>query len=83
MPNFNNRIVKLDTTRRVPVMDRIARSALVNCNDDEWWLIIEAAQDRGILPVDLYMRDLTDFNERAANHAGTVREFLDQGVGND
>jgi len=82
MPNFNNRVIKLKPNR-VPVMDRIARSALVNCTDDEWLEIIEAAQGRGILPRELWMTDLTDFNQRAAAFTGTVREFLDQGVAND
>ena len=82
MPNFNNRVIKLNPNK-LPVMDRVARSALVNCTDDEWIEIIEAAQDRGILPGELWMTDLTAFNERAAAFTGTVREFLDQGVAND
>lgn len=73
---MQNRVVKL--TPRTPVWDRVARSALVNCTDDEWQQVIGEAQDRGILsPNGSWMRDVVALNEAASQFAGTVREFID------
>lgn len=70
-----DRVVKFDT-RRVRIWDRIARSALVNCSDDDWQQVISMAQHVGVLPYQLYMRDLVAFNERASKFEGSVSEFL-------
>ena len=69
------RVVQFDH-RRVRIWDRVARSALVNCSDDDWQQVVSIAQHIGILPYHLYMRDLADFNERAAKFEGSVSEFL-------
>ena len=70
-----DRVVKFDA-RRVRIWDRVARSALVNCSDDDWLQVISMAQHVGVLPYQLYMRDLVAFNERASQFDGTVTEFL-------
>jgi hypothetical protein len=69
------RVVKFDT-RKVRIWDRVARSALVNCPDDDWQQVVSMAQHVGILPYELYMRDLAAFNEEAAKFQGSVSEFL-------
>lgn len=69
------RVVKFDT-RKVRIWDRVARSALVNCSDDDWQQVVSMAQHIGILPYELYMRDLAAFNEEAAKFRGSVSEFL-------
>ena len=69
------RVVKFDN-RRVRIWDRVARSALVNCSDDDWQQVVSMAQHVGILPYELYMRDLVAFNEEAAKFQGSVIEFL-------
>jgi hypothetical protein len=70
-----DRLVKFDT-RRVRIWDRVARSALVNCSDDDWQQVISMAQHVGALPYQLYMRDLVAFNERASQFDGSVSELL-------
>jgi hypothetical protein len=70
-----DRVVKFDN-RRVRIWDRVARSALVNCSDDDWQQVISMAQHVGALPYQLYMRDLVAFNERASQFDGSVSEFL-------
>ena len=69
------RVVQFDN-RRLRIWDRVARSALVNCSDDDWQQVVSMAQHVGILPYHLYMRDLVAFNERAAKFDGSVSEFL-------
>jgi hypothetical protein len=70
-----NRVFKFDN-RRVRIWERVSRSALVNCSDDDWQQVISMAQHVGVLPYQLYMRDLVAFNERAAKFNGSVSEFL-------
>ena len=73
---MQNRVVKMNP--RKSVWDRVARSALVLCSNEEWLEVIAEAQDRGIIPRDTFMRDIVAFNERASQFDGTVREFLTQ-----
>lgn len=69
------RVVYFDN-RRVRIWDRVARSALVNCSEDDWQQVISMAQHVGVLPYQLYMRDLVAFNKRASQFEGSVSEFL-------
>ena len=69
------RVVQFDT-RKVRIWDRVARSALVNCSDDDWQQVVGMAQHLGVLPYELYMRDLVAFNERASRYGGKVSDFL-------
>ena len=71
---MQNRVVKMKP--RKSVWDRVARSALVLCSNEEWLEVIAEAQDRGIIPRDTFMRDIVAFNERASQFDGTVSEFL-------
>lgn len=71
---MQNRVVKMKP--RKSVWDRVARSALVLCSNEEWLEVIAEAQDRGIIPRDTFMRDIIAFNERASQFDGTVSEFL-------
>ena len=73
---MQNRVVKM--TSRKSVWDRVARSALVLCSNEEWLEVISVAQDRGIIPRKTFMRDIVAFNERASEFDGTVRELLAQ-----
>ena len=73
---MQNRVVKMKP--RKPVWDRVARSALVMCSNQEWLEVIAEAQDRGIIPRETFMRDIVAFNERASDFDGTVRELLTQ-----
>ena len=73
---MQNRVVKM--TPRKSVWDRVARSALVLCSNEEWLEVIAVAQDRGIIPRKTFMRDIVAFNERASEFDGTVRELLAQ-----
>ena len=73
---MQNRVVKMKP--RKSVWDRVARSALVLCSNEEWLEVIAEAQDRGIIPRETYFRDVIAFNERASAFDGTVREFLAQ-----
>ena len=75
---MQNRVVKMKP--RKSVWDRVARSALVLCSNEEWLEVIAEAQDRGIIPRDTFMRDIVAFNERASQFDGTVREFLAGGA---
>jgi hypothetical protein len=70
-----DRLVKFDP-RKVRIWDRTARSALVNCSDDDWQQVVGMAQHLGVLPYELYMRDLVAFNERASRYGGKVSDFL-------
>ena len=72
---MQNRVVKIDTTKK-DVMDRICRSALVNCTDDEWLRVIDVAQQAGVLPEELFLTDVASFNERASEFSGTVAAFI-------
>ena len=73
---MQNRVVKLKP--RKPVWDRVARSALVNCTDNEWLEVIVEAQDRGFLsPNGSWMRDIVAFNDAASKFDGTVRGFIE------
>ena len=73
---MQNRVVKMKP--RKSVWDRVARSALVLCSNEEWLEVIAEAQDRGIIPRETFMRDIVAFNERASEFDGTVRELLAQ-----
>jgi hypothetical protein len=73
---MQNRVVKMKP--RKSVWDRVARSALVLCSNEEWLEVIAEAQDRGIIPRETLMRDIVAFNERASEFDGTVRELLAQ-----
>jgi len=64
-------------TNKTPVRNRICRSVFANGNDEDWSDVIGDAIDKGILPADLYMKDLVRFNERGSKFQGTVKEFLD------
>ena len=44
---LNNRVVRMKP--RKSVWDRVARSALVLCSNEEWLEVIAEAQDRGII----------------------------------
>ena len=72
---MNNRVTKIDTSKK-DVMDRVCRSALVNCTDEEWLRVIDVAQEAGILPEELFLNDVADFNERASKFGGTVKQFI-------
>jgi hypothetical protein len=75
---LSNRVVHIDQ-RKKPIWDRIARSALVNCDDDEWCQVIIKAEDMGVLsPNGQFMRDVIEFNRMASKFPGTVSEFLNQ-----
>ena len=74
---MNNRVVKIDTSKK-DVMDRVCRSALVNCTDEEWHRVIDVAQEAGVLPEELFLSDIVTFNERAAGYGGTVKAFIDR-----
>lgn len=71
---MQNRVVKMKP--RKSVWDRVARSALVLCSNEEWLEVIAEAQERGIIPRETFMRDIIAFNERASQFDGTVSEFL-------
>ena len=73
---MQNRVVKMKP--RKSVWNRVARSALVLCSNEEWLEVIEEAKQRGIIPRETFMRDIIAFNERASEFDGTVREFLTQ-----
>lgn len=73
---MQNRVIKMKP--RKSVWDRVARSALVLCSNEEWLEVIAEAQDRGIIPRETLMRDIVAFNERASEFDGTVRELLAQ-----
>jgi len=73
---MQNRVVKMKP--RKLVWDRVARSALVMCSNEEWLEVIAEAQDRGIIPRETFMRDIVAFNKRASEFDGTVRELLAQ-----
>ena len=75
---MQNRVVKIKP--RKSVWDRVARSALVLCSNEEWLEVIAEAQDRGIIPRETFMRDIVAFNERASQFDGTVSEFLAGGA---
>ena len=64
-------------TNKTPVRNRICRSVFANGDDEDWSDIIGDAIGKGILPADLYMKDLVRFNERGSKFQGTVKEFLD------
>ena len=72
---MNNRVTKIDTSKK-DVMDRVCRSALTNCTDEEWLRVIDVAQEAGILPEELFLNDVADFNERASQFGGTVKQFI-------
>ena len=72
---MQNRVSKIDTTKK-DVMDRICRSALVNCTDEEWHRVIDVAQEAGVLPEELFLTDIASFNERASEFDGTVKQFI-------
>lgn len=76
---LNNRVVKINR-RKTPVMDRIARSAILNCTNDEWLDVIAQAQAKGIIPKDAFFGDIVDFNRQAAEFDGTVRDLLQGGA---
>ncbi len=76
---LNNRVVKINR-RKTPVMDRIARSAILNCTNDEWLSVISQAQAKGIIPKDAFFRDIVEFNRQAAEFDGTVRDLLRGGA---
>ena len=63
-------------TNKTPIRNRICRSVFANGDDEDWSEIIGDAIDKGILPTDLYMKDLVAFNERGSAFQGTVKEFL-------
>ena len=63
---------------RKPIWDRVCRSVFANGTDDEWNQIIEAATNQGLLPEELYLKDLIEFNEKGSNFSGTVNQFLNQ-----
>ncbi len=63
-------------TNKTPVRSRICRSVFANGDDEDWSAIIGDAIGKGILPEELYMRDLVSFNKRGSTFQGTVREFL-------
>jgi hypothetical protein len=63
---------------RKPIWDRVCRSVFTNGTDDEWNQIIEAATNQGLLPEELCLKDLIEFNERGSNFSGTVNQFLNQ-----
>jgi hypothetical protein len=56
----------------------VCRSVFTNGTDDEWNQIIEAATNQGLLPEELCLKDLIEFNERGSNFSGTVNQFLNQ-----
>ena len=64
-------------TIKTPIRNRVCRSVFANGNDEDWSDIIGEAIDKGVLPTDLYMKDLVAFNERGSAFQGTVKEFLD------
>ena len=64
-------------TNKTPIRSRVCRSVFANGDDEDWSGIIGDAIDKGILPADLYMKDLVGFNERGSKFQGTVKEFLD------
>lgn len=72
---MNNRVTKI-TSANKGVMNRVCRSALVNCTDAEWIYVIDKAQEAGVLPEELYLNDVADFNERASKFGGTVKAFI-------
>jgi hypothetical protein len=72
---MNNRVIKIDTSKK-DVMDRVCRSALVNCTDEEWHRVIDVAQEAGVLPEELFLTDIANFNERASQFGGTVKQFI-------
>ncbi len=72
---MNNRVTKIDHSKK-DVMDRVCRSALVNCTDAEWIYVIDKAQEAGVLPEELFLNDVADFNERASKFGGTVKAFI-------
>jgi len=72
---MNNRVIKINTNKK-DVMDRICRSALNNCTDEEWHRVIDVAQEAGVLPEELFLTDIANFNERASEFGGTVKQFI-------
>jgi hypothetical protein len=72
---MNNRVIKIDASKK-DVMDRVCRSALVNCTDEEWHRVIDVAQEAGVLPEELFLTDIANFNERASKFGGTVKQFI-------
>jgi hypothetical protein len=75
---LSNRVVKINQHKK-PIWDRVARSALINCDDDEWLQVIIEAETMGVLsPNGQFMRDVIEFNKMASKFPGTVRAFLNQ-----
>lgn len=58
------------------VLNRQART-ISRCTNDDWWIVLELAQECGALPGELYYRDLIRFNRDAESFDGTIREFIE------
>jgi len=58
------------------VLNRQART-MSQCTNDDWWIVLDAAQDAGALPDELYYRDIIAFNRDAESFDGTIREFIE------
>lgn len=58
------------------ILNRQART-IPQCTNDDWWVVLEAAQDAGALPGELYYRDIIRFNRDAESFDGTIREFIE------
>lgn len=75
MKNLNNRVVSINKAKK-NILERRS-SAVSNCTDADWWIVLEAAQEAGVLPRQLYYRDLIAFNRDAASFKGTIKEFIE------
>ena len=75
MKNLSNRVVPISKARK-HILDRRA-SAVSNCTNDDWWIVLDAAQDAGALPDALYYRDIIAFNRDAESFDGMIREFIE------
>jgi hypothetical protein len=79
MKQLNNRVTTLNKARK-NILERRA-SAVSNCTNEDWHIVLEAAQDAGALPLDLYYRDIIAFNRDAASFNGTITEFIKSRTG--
>ena len=79
MKTLNNRITYINKAKK-NILERRS-SAVSNCTNADWWIVLEAAQDAGALPRELYYRDIIDFNRDAASFSGTITEFIKSRTG--
>ena len=79
MKNLNNRVVSINKAKK-NILERRS-SAVSSCTNADWHIVLEAAQEAGALPRELYYRDIIAFNRDAASFKGTIKQFIESKTG--